>query len=82
VTIWRQETKQRSRVKHRGMVDRDVVPHSRIGCQDCRRMEEVVGVVGWVELKICVSAVQGCCIAVGQVQIFSVQFKYHIFALI
>jgi len=25
------------------MVDRDVVPEGRVGCQDCRRMGEVVG---------------------------------------
>ena len=30
----------------REMVDRDVVPEGRVGCQDCRRMGEVVGMVG------------------------------------
>ena len=30
----------------REMVDRDVVPDGRVGCQDCRRIGDVVGVVG------------------------------------
>ncbi len=30
----------------RGLVDRGVVPHLRVGCEDCRRMGEVVGMVG------------------------------------
>ena len=31
--------------KVRDMVDRDVVPEGRVGCEDCRRMGEVVGML-------------------------------------